>query len=65
MARNEMLAVIIIGLVIFAFCLVLLAFGSFYGGNWEIVAQAVAKYVVVLTVIGIGIYVLFSIAGRR
>ena len=65
MARNEMLVPIAIGLVLFIFCAILIGFGEFFGEPWATVAQAVAKYIIVLTSIGIGLYILADIAGRR
>jgi len=62
---DEMFAVVGIGLCLFAFLLVLLGLGSFYGGEWEIIAQGVTKFMVLVVGFAFGAYVLFKIMGRR
>jgi len=65
MAGNEMYAVIGIGLCIFAFLALLLGIGQAYGGQWQLVAQGVATFIFIIVAFAVGMYVLFSLLGRR
>lgn len=58
-------AVIGIGLAIFCFLLVLLGIGSFYGGDWNTVAQGIAKFILIIVGFAVGVFALIAIMGRR
>ena len=62
---DEMYAIIAIGLCIFAFLIILLGLGSFYGGNWELVAQGVTKFLLIIVGFSFAAYVLVNLMGRR
>jgi hypothetical protein len=62
---HALLGVVAIGICILAFLAILLAFGEFYGGTWQIVAQGVAKFTIVITVFALAVYVAVYLAGRR
>ena len=65
MRMDEMYAVIGIGICVFAFLIILLGLGSFYGGNWELVAQGVTKFLLIVVGFAFGAYVLVKLMGRR
>jgi len=60
-----MYALLGIGLCVFAFLLVLLGIGSFYGGAWETVAQGIAKFILIIVGFAYGCYVLVKVLERR
>lgn len=62
---DEMYAVVGIGLCIFAFLIILLGLGSFYGGEWELVAQGVTKFILLIVAFSFGAYVLVKVMGKR
>ena len=62
---NEMFAIIGIGLCVFAFLLILLGIGSFYGGDWELVAQGVSKFILIVVGFSFAAYVLVRLMGKR
>ena len=62
---NEMFAVIGIGLCVFAFLLILLGIGSFYGGDWELVAQGVSKFILIVVGFAFASYILVNLMGKR
>lgn len=62
---NEAYAVIGIGICIMLFLLVLLGIGEFYGGDWNVVAQGVAKFTLLIVGFAFGVYVLWSFLGRK
>jgi hypothetical protein len=65
LADDTVLHIIAICVAIFGFLLVLLAVGQFYGGTWASVTSEVAKFILLITVFGLGCYALFSLVGRR
>lgn len=65
MEMDEMYAVLGIGLCIFVFLVILLGLGSFYGGDWELVAQGVTKFILIITGFSFAVYVLVKLMGRR
>lgn len=62
---NELYAVLSIFICIFVFLLLLLGLGSFYGGDWEVVAQGVTQFIVIVTVFAFAAYVLVKVMERR
>lgn len=62
---DEMYAVIGIGLCIFAFLIILLGLGSFYGGDWELVAQGVTQFILIVVGFAFAVYVLVKLMERR
>lgn len=62
---NELLAPVLIGLAVFVVALIILAFGEFYGEQWEPVAQGVTKFLIIITVFAEAVYALFVFLGRR
>jgi len=62
---NEAYAIIGIFACIFAFLLLLLGIGSFYGGDWETVAQGVTPFIMLVLGFAFGAYVLWNLLGRR
>ena len=62
---DEMYAIIGIGISVFAFLIILLGLGSFYGGNWELVAQGVTKFILLIVGFAFGAYVLVKVMGKR
>jgi len=65
MADDHVLSVIGIAVAIFGFLAVLLVIGQYFGGSWIPVTVGVAQYTFVITIMGLGFYVLFYLAGRR
>ena len=55
---DEMFSIISIGVCIFIFLALLLGIGSFYGGEWELVSQGVAKFFLLIVGFAFGAYVL-------
>lgn len=45
---DDMYMLIAIGLCVFAFLALLLGIGQFYGGQWNLVAQGVTKFIMVI-----------------
>lgn len=45
---DDAYVIITIGLCIFAFLAVLLGIGSFYGGDWQTVAQGVTQFILLI-----------------
>jgi len=62
---DEMAAVVIIGICIFAFLLVLLGIGEFYGGQWSLVAQGVVKFMLLIVGFCFAAYVIVKLTGRK
>lgn len=62
---DEMYAVLGIGLCVFAFLAILLGLGSFYGGNWELVAQGVTKFILIIVGFAFAAYVLVKLMEKR
>lgn len=62
---DDMYAVIAIVLCIFAFLLVLLGLGEFYGGEWSLIAQGLAKFILLVMAFCFGAFVLVRLVGRR
>jgi len=62
---DEMYAIIGIGICVFAFLAILLGLGSFYGGDWETVAQGVTKFILIITGFAFAVYVLVNLMGKR
>ena len=62
---NEAYAIIGIGICIMLFLLVLLGIGEFYGGDWNLVAQGVAKFILLIVGFAFGAYVLVKVLERR
>jgi len=62
---DEVYAIVGIGLSLFAFLLILLGIGSFYGGDWELIAQGVTKFILIVVGFSFGCYVLVKILERR
>jgi hypothetical protein len=62
---NEAAAIVGIGISIFAFLLVLVGIGSFYGGDWQLVAQGIAQFILIVVAICFGFFVLVKIMERR
>ena len=62
---DEMYAVIGIGICVFAFLAILLGMGSFYGGDWETVAQGVTKFILIIVGFSFAVYVLMKLMGKR
>jgi hypothetical protein len=62
---NEAYAIIGIGICIMLFLLVLLGIGEFYGGDWNTVAQGVAKFILLIVGFAFGAYVLVKLLERR
>lgn len=65
MADDTILSVIGICVAIFAFLLVLLAIGQYFGGSWTPVTVGVAQYIFLITVFGLACYGLFYLLGRH
>lgn len=62
---DEMYAILGIGLCIFAFLLILLGIGSFYGGDWELIAQGVTQFILIVVGFAFGCYVLVKVLERN
>jgi len=62
---DEAAAVIIIGLCIFAFLLVLLGIGEFYGGQWSLVAQGVVKFILIILGVCFAAFVLVKLMEKK
>lgn len=62
---DELYALIGIGICIFAFLLVLLGIGSFYGGDWELIAQGISKFILIIVGFAFGSYVLVKVLERK
>ena len=62
---DEMYAIIGIGISVFAFLIILLGLGSFYGGDWELVAQGVTQFILIIVGFAFGAYVLVKVMGKR
>ncbi len=62
---DDMAAIVSIGVCIFAFLAVLLGIGQFYGGDWQLVAQGVAQFMLLVVAFSFGAFVLIRIMGRR
>ncbi len=65
MADDELLAVIGICLAIFIFLVVLLAIGQYFPGTWGPVVEGVTKFIFLITIFGLAVYVLVRLVGRR
>lgn len=63
--KDEGAALLIIGVCIFMFAALLLGIGSVYGGSWEVVAQGVIGFIVVITCFAFGCYVAVQLMERR
>jgi TM2 domain-containing membrane protein YozV len=62
---DDMMAVIIIGICVFAFLGAMLGIGQFYGGEWNIIAQGVAKFILLIVAFSFGCFVLVRLANKR
>lgn len=62
---DELYAVLSIGVCIFLFLLVILALGSFYGGSWELIAQGVTPFILLIVGFSFGAYVLIKLLESR
>jgi hypothetical protein len=58
---DEVYALIAIGLCIFAFLLVLLGIGEFYGGDLKTIAEGVAKFVMIIVAFAYGCFVVMRL----
>lgn len=56
---------IVVGLCIFIFALILTGIGSFYGGDWETVAQGVTMFLLIIVGFYYGALVLMKVLGRN
>lgn len=54
-----------VGLAAFLFILVLTGIGSFYGGDWQLVAQGVTMFILIIVGFYVGAWVLFQLIGRH
>lgn len=57
---DEILAVVGIGLCICIFLIIIVSIGSFYGGSWDLVAQGVTKFILLIVAFSIGAFVLMK-----
>ena len=64
MKMDEAFALVGVGLCVFAFCIILLGLGSWQGGNWEAIAQAVISVVGLIAAIFLAAFVLKNIIDR-
>jgi len=62
---DELVAIISIFLCIFCFLALLLGLGSFYGGDWQLVAQGVTNVILIIVGFAFACFVLVKIVGRR
>lgn len=62
---DEMLSLVIVGLCIAAFLIILLGVGSFFGGDWELVAQGVASFIMVIVGFVYGCIVVTIVMGKK
>jgi len=62
---DDLYAIIGIGLCVFAFLIIMLGIGSFYGGDWETVSQGVTKFILLIVGFAFGAYVLVNLMGKR
>lgn len=62
---DEMFAIVGIGVCVFAFLIILLGIGSFYGGDWQLIAQGVTQFILIVVGFAFGCYVLVKILERR
>lgn len=62
---NEMFAVLGIGIALGCFLLVILALGSFAGGDWEAVAQGVTLFFAIIVTFCLGAFGLVKVMERR
>lgn len=61
---DELLSLLIIGVCIFIFLLVVLAMGSYLGGQWELIAQGVTQVILLIVGFAYGTYVLIKVMRR-
>lgn len=54
MAHDEVFTVVVVGLAVLIFSLILLGLGSWYGGNWEAVAQGIVAFMGIVVAFYIG-----------
>lgn len=45
---DDMYVLVSVGLCIFVFLAILLGIGQFYGGQWNIIAQGVVKFILLI-----------------
>jgi hypothetical protein len=62
---DEASAILGIGVCLFAFLAVLLGIGSFYGGDWQLVAQGITQFFLIIVGFSFGAYVLIKIMEKR
>jgi hypothetical protein len=62
---DEAYAVVVIGVCVFLFLLILVGIGDFYGGNWELVAQGITQFILIVVGFAFGSYVLVKIMERK
>lgn len=60
MARDEVFTVVVVGLSVLIFSLILLGLGSWYGGNWEAVAQGIVAFMGVVVAFYVAAMVLIK-----
>lgn len=61
---DEMLTIVIIGLCIFCFLAILLGIGTFYGGDWQLIAQGVTSVILIIVGFAFGCFVLVKLLKR-
>jgi hypothetical protein len=59
-----MAALITIGVLIVGFLLVLIGLGEFYGGNWEIVAQGVTNFILIIVGFAFACFVIIKVIDK-
>jgi len=62
---DESVAVVMIGICVAVFLLILLGIGSFYGGDWETVAQGVTQFILLIVAFAVGSFVIVKLMGGK
>ena len=62
---DDAAAIVTIGICLFAFLLVLLGLGEFYGGEWQLIAQGVATFMLLIVAFAFGAFVLVRVINKK
>lgn len=62
---DEAYALIGIGLAFFSLLIIIMGVGTFYGGEWELVAQGLTQFMLLAVAFSFGVYVVVKVMGKR
>lgn len=65
MKADPLILMVVILIAVFSVLLIILAWGDLHGGDWQLVAQGVASFIVYIVVLAIVVGTIWALIRRR